>query len=883
MTSTSFAPPEAPDAALTAPQDWGQALAKHFSHVALFIVDGTRARLVQSHGLPSPLDRLERAPVSLLEQTPLRWTVEAASPVVGAGRAPGGASVANYLGIDTPRAYAVLPFVQEGRLTALAYVDHGNQPLPMHSLGDLFDPSEQATTQTDLVALRPEAEPEPEPEAIRPSLRPAPAPERRPEQRRRGARRAIPIADTPAVAPIPSHAEMLAKAELAAAQARAEAALVAAEAEAEQAAYAALERAAALDALKARQSAYYTDSAPGTAAGAAPFVVRGDDDFYADANTDEDAEFARDVAEFVGAQTTAAARQDDVYAGDDFADNDAWSDDVQQADSHHIRDDAALDADRGAHDDPDEDTLHLYRRDAWATSDTALRSPLAAAVSDFAGAFAETPPRSFAPLRPSSHDDPAWHETAAPRDADAADVHGVELAPTRAALARRRSEYAAQSLAAAPTPAAVPTPAAQTQELRLPLPASGPRRVRFNTPPQRAPFGAAGTAPRLAPFAQALRQQMEAPAPPSHHTASVAGTAALGIDAALPAEPGTGWESLLQTSAVQRVPRRRWGRIIVASTLAVLLLTAACAVALISPPERSGPQHVEIAANVPVSHIAADLAANQVVRFAPAFLLLARVLGVEHKLRAGSYDFAANLWPWEVISILQRGQIQSLKVTIPEGLTLREIAEVFAKNNVVERDDFIAAAQDKALAQKLGIPADTLEGFLFPETYTVAKGVSASALVEAMVREFRGRARVLPGYQGLSAAQLYDRVILASLVERETKEIREQPRVAGVFINRLEQDMRLESCASVQYILGAPKEHLTLDDIRQPSLYNTYLHPGLPPGPICNPGGAALAAALRPEESDYLFFFALEDGSHRHHFSKTFAEHQKARRTVAHK
>ncbi|HET6343991.1 MAG TPA: endolytic transglycosylase MltG, partial [Myxococcota bacterium] len=133
----------------------------------------------------------------------------------------------------------------------------------------------------------------------------------------------------------------------------------------------------------------------------------------------------------------------------------------------------------------------------------------------------------------------------------------------------------------------------------------------------------------------------------------------------------------------------------------------------------------------------------------------------------------------------------------------------------------------------------------------------------------------------LSPQELYDRVILASLVERETRDHREMPRVAGVFENRLSRGMRLESCASVQYLLGKPKERLQLEDVRIPSPYNTYLHPGLPPGPIASPGVAALSAALSPERHDYLFFFALEDGSHRHRFSRSFAEHLRARREQA--
>ncbi len=147
-----------------------------------------------------------------------------------------------------------------------------------------------------------------------------------------------------------------------------------------------------------------------------------------------------------------------------------------------------------------------------------------------------------------------------------------------------------------------------------------------------------------------------------------------------------------------------------------------------------------------------------------------------------------------------------------------------------------------------------------------------------MVDQLLSRMRELPGAALLTNTELFERLTLASLVEREARDVDEQPRIAGVFKNRLERNMRLESCATVQYILGTPKARLTYEDVRRPSPYNTYLNTGLPPGPIANPGLNALRAALAPEAHDYLFFLAREDGSHKHVFSKTYAAHKEQQR-----
>jgi UPF0755 protein len=252
--------------------------------------------------------------------------------------------------------------------------------------------------------------------------------------------------------------------------------------------------------------------------------------------------------------------------------------------------------------------------------------------------------------------------------------------------------------------------------------------------------------------------------------------------------------------------------------------------------------------------------------------------GVDRQLRAGVYDVPPGLWTWETLSVLHQGQVQTVRVTLPEGLTLQQTAEMWERHGVVTREAFVEAASDPALMRRFHVAGASAEGFLFPETYTVARGVPASFLVETQIRGFFEHVAQITEAAGLSPDEIYDRVIVASLVEREARDPSEQARIAGVFYNRLDHDMRLESCATVRYLLNKSKDPLSLDDVRTPSPYNTYLHLGLPPGPIANPGSAALRAATSPEKNDYLFFSALEDGSHHHNFSRTYAEHEQGSR-----
>ena len=285
-------------------------------------------------------------------------------------------------------------------------------------------------------------------------------------------------------------------------------------------------------------------------------------------------------------------------------------------------------------------------------------------------------------------------------------------------------------------------------------------------------------------------------------------------------------------------------------------------------------QRVEISRGSTVKEIGENLEAQGLVRSGKAFQLLARVRGVDHALRAGHYRLKGSMWSWTVLEQLVTGQLHTKAVTIPEGLTLTQIAERVEESGLADANEFLDAARDKELLDEYGLPTPSFEGFLFPETYRFAEGLDARDLVEAMAEEFFERfAEVIP--EGTSPDELIEKIILASLIEREARSNSEMPRIAGVFQNRIREGMRLESCATIQYILGKPKERLLLRDLRIESPYNTYLNRGLPPGPIASPSASAIAAAFKPEVHDYLFFFARKDGSGTHVFSKTYREHQR--------
>lgn len=314
--------------------------------------------------------------------------------------------------------------------------------------------------------------------------------------------------------------------------------------------------------------------------------------------------------------------------------------------------------------------------------------------------------------------------------------------------------------------------------------------------------------------------------------------------------------------------------------LLFLLVAAACLWLLwgaVVPAQTEGeadPVLVEIAPGATAREIAADLKSRGVIANDLAFRLLVRCSGKGREIRAGHYRISPSESPLKILERMVQGESLVRTVTIPEGLTLVEVAEILEEHDVVGADEFLRVARKRG--KEFGAPfPENLEGYLFPDTYTFPWEVTAEEVVQRMVDRFRQVA--LPLWGEGAPLPLHQTVILASLVERETRIPQERPLVAGVYLNRLERDMPLQCDATVQYALGKPKEVLTFADLEVESPYNTYLHPGLPPGPIANPGEAAIRAAVQPQASDYLYYVLNDvkgDGSHV--FSRTYAEHRDA-------
>lgn len=282
--------------------------------------------------------------------------------------------------------------------------------------------------------------------------------------------------------------------------------------------------------------------------------------------------------------------------------------------------------------------------------------------------------------------------------------------------------------------------------------------------------------------------------------------------------------------------------------------------------------YVDIALGTGTEAIAAQLEAAGVIRSRYAFEALRAVKG--GTLKAGEYRFNHPAAPTEVYARINRGDVYTIALTVPEGYNIFDIATAVQAAGLGSRDAFLAAERKEvALIADLSPGAASLEGYLFPDTYRFARTATPLQMLSAMVRRFRQAATQLGLTQGV-ADSVAKTVVLASLVEKEVAVDAERPLVAGVFENRLAQGMPLATDPTVIYaalLEGRYRGKIFASDLQAASDYNTYRHAGLPPGPICNPGMAAFQAALAPAKTDYLYFVADAQGHSR--FSATYAEH----------
>jgi len=312
---------------------------------------------------------------------------------------------------------------------------------------------------------------------------------------------------------------------------------------------------------------------------------------------------------------------------------------------------------------------------------------------------------------------------------------------------------------------------------------------------------------------------------------------------------------------------------------------------MVSPVGGSGrPAMVVIPKGVTAAAVGRILAEKGIVRSALGFSLLAQAAGDARELKPGAYLLKPTMGVEEIIEKMVRGEIAAVWVTVPEGFSVRQIAERLGESNLVNPEEFMALAASDAqgFSGILGIPSHSLEGYLFPSTYLVPLKTTAREVAAEMVKTFRakvaepygediGRIAAAGGAESRAAA-LYRVVTAASMIEREAKVPQDRPLISAVIWNRLRRGMRLQIDATVEYALGRHRSRLYDRDLAVDSPYNTYLHGGLPPGPISNPGLPSIRAALFPAKAGYLYYVARADGSHV--FSNTLEEHNAAKARI---
>jgi UPF0755 protein len=326
---------------------------------------------------------------------------------------------------------------------------------------------------------------------------------------------------------------------------------------------------------------------------------------------------------------------------------------------------------------------------------------------------------------------------------------------------------------------------------------------------------------------------------------------------------------------ISRLERRHCNRRLTA--LSVLSVLSACS----ASPQAA---RVILPQGASFSAVTDSLAAHRVITNRRWFKLLARIRGVDRSVHAGVYEFPAGTSEWRVLGMLAKGKKAALRFTVPEGLTIQDVGALAAERLGVREDSFVAAARDgKAASAILGLTVPSFEGFLRPETYILPADINARELVRIMAEGFKSEWK--PAWDARLDSLDMNRlelVTLASIVEGEARADDERETIAGVYRNRLRIGMALQADPTVQYAIslkrGRRKSRLFEKDYQFKSPYNTYLNPGLPPGPVNSPSRRSLEAALYPANVQFLYFVARPDG--RHVFSRTYREHLRAIRQI---
>ena len=297
--------------------------------------------------------------------------------------------------------------------------------------------------------------------------------------------------------------------------------------------------------------------------------------------------------------------------------------------------------------------------------------------------------------------------------------------------------------------------------------------------------------------------------------------------------------------------------------------------AVLPPPQMEMVEVITIPPGASLPEVTHLLSSKGIIRSQTLFNCLVRCRRADTRIKSGEYQFTNRMLPHEVLNKLIRGDQIKYSITIPEGLTIAQIALLYEKVGMAEKNRFINLASDQKFIASLGMQGETLEGYLFPDTYKFIRNIGEKNIIRSMVQRFN---EVYGGEfktrgQELNLSQR-DVIVLASLIEKEAARPQERPLISAVFHNRLKLHMPLQCDPTVIFGLKSFNGNLTKEDLKLKTPYNTYLICGLPPTPIASPGLDSIKAALYPADVNYLFFVSRNDGTH--YFSSTLAEHNQA-------
>lgn len=281
----------------------------------------------------------------------------------------------------------------------------------------------------------------------------------------------------------------------------------------------------------------------------------------------------------------------------------------------------------------------------------------------------------------------------------------------------------------------------------------------------------------------------------------------------------------------------------------------------------------------PTASIARQLEEKGLIRSAETFTIFARLTGQAGRIKAGEYALSPSMTAIEILATLMSGKSIGYSVTFKEGLNIYETAQVLESNGLATIPEFLALCRDKVfIKQLLGEEKPSLEGYLFPETYSFTKLMGTKDIVRTMVQHFFDNVKEVEAQENKVSMPRHELLVLASIIEKETGVPEERGLVSSVFHNRLKKGMLLQTDPTVMYGIfdatGVMPTNIRRVDLITPTRYNTYTNKGLPYGPISNPGKASLQAALNPVDSEFLFFVSRNDGTHI--FSKNYSDHHKA-------